>query len=529
MNKCRSFCGTYNQIFGCRQMPGRLDLSFTHKTKQTPACRQFFIFREKTAKRRKERMKKTAIRFWALVLTLVITASVCVPTVAVSEDEWAAYWKTADAKSAVIVFPGSDESERRLSWYSEEKSEPKVLIGESKDGLNTVFKGTCLKATDGDYANKVTVKGLKEGTVYYYQCVSGNYESAVYSFKTDKKDGKFSALYVTDVHVSLEEDEPESVKESARIFSQTLENAAAKRPDLSLVLSAGDQASSALECEYKGFSASPVLKSVSVATAIGNHDKKGTEYKTFKNVPNEDNSLLVKSYIGSDYWFVKDNALFLVMDSTTGSGVDHRSFIKEATEKNPDVKWKIIMFHHDLYGEREPHRIPEVKIMELMWAPICDEFGIDFALLGHSHYYTVSNVIYGNRTVGAYQSEMTNPKGTIYFTSGAVNRPETATEAPLGKNAGYAYLAPEAMYNLLDFDGNTLTVSSYTQDADEPFNTFTITKTQENGGHPDKTRNPLDDVVRLIGTIYSFINNFSIFSEIKEAGYNVNLLEWLFG
>ena len=474
-------------------------------------------------------MKKTVRKILALVLTLVMTASVCVPAFAVSKDEWAAYWKTEDAKSAVTVFPGSDESERRLSWYNEEKSVPEVRLGESRDALDTVFKGACMKATDGDYANKVTISGLKEDTVYYYQCVSGSYESAVYSFKTDKKDGKFSALYVTDVHISLEEDEPVSVKESARVFSQTLENAAEKRPDLSLVLSAGDQASSALECEYKGFSASPVLKSVSVATAIGNHDKKGTEYKTFKNMPNEDNGQLVKSYIGSDYWFVKDNALFLVMDSTTGSGVDHRYFVKEAIEQNPGVKWKIMMFHHDLYGEREPHRIPEVKIMELLWSPICDEFKIDLALLGHSHYYTVSNVIYGNRTVGAYQSEMTDPKGTIYFTSGAVNRPETATEAPLGKNAGYAYLAPEAMYNLLDFDGDTLTVNSYTLESDELFNTFTITKTQENGGHPDKTRNPFDSLIRLIGTIYSFINNFSIFSEVREAGYNINLLEWLFG
>ncbi|MGN1195213.1 MAG: fibronectin type III domain-containing protein [Acutalibacteraceae bacterium] len=474
-------------------------------------------------------MKKTSRKILALLLTVILAVSVCAPAFAVSEDEWSAYWETADAKSAITVFSGSDESERLLSWYSEEKSEPEVLLGESEDKLDTVFKGTALKASEGDYANKVTISGLKPDTVYYYKCISGKYESAVYSFKTDKKDGSFCALYVTDVHISYYEDDADSIKDSSRVFSQTLENAAAKRPDLSLILSAGDQASLALESEYKGFSASPVLKSVSVATAIGNHDKKGIEYKTFKNVPNEDNTQLVKSYIGSDYWFVKDNALFLVMDSTSGSGVDHRNFVKEAVEKNPDVKWRIMMFHHDLYGEREPHRQTEVKIMELLWSPICDEFAIDLVLLGHSHFFTISNVIYKNRTAEDYKSEMTDPKGTIYFTSGSINRPETATEAPLGKNAGYDYLAPEAMYNLLDFDGDTLTVSSYTQDADEPFNTFSIIKTGENGGHPDKTRNPLDDFVRLIGTVYTFINNFSIYSEIKEAGYNVCLLEWLFG
>ena len=73
-------------------------------------------------------MKKTARKFLAFVLTLLLTASVCIPAVAVSEDEWAAYWETADAKSAVTVFPGSDESERRLSWYSDEESTPKLLL-----------------------------------------------------------------------------------------------------------------------------------------------------------------------------------------------------------------------------------------------------------------------------------------------------------------------------------------------------------------------------------------------------------------
>ena len=38
------------------------------------------------------------------------------------------------------------------------------------------------------------------------------------------------------------------------------------------------------------------------------------------------------------------------------------------------------------------------------------------------------------------------------------------------------------MYNLLDFDGDALTVNSYTLESDTLFNTFTITKTSENGG-----------------------------------------------
>ena len=97
------------------------------------------------------------------------------------------------------------------------------------------------------------------------------------------------------------------------------------------------------ETEYIGFSATPYVKSIPVATSIGNHDLKGVAYKTFSNMPNQSDSKPA-TYIGNDYYFVKNGVLFLVMDSNNANSTAHRNFVKNAVKANPDVNWKVMMF-----------------------------------------------------------------------------------------------------------------------------------------------------------------------------------------
>ena len=106
-------------------------------------------------------------------------------------------------------------------------------------------------------------------------------------------------------------------------------------------------------------------------------------------------------------------------------------FIKDAVKANPDAKWKVMMGHHDLYSGRLPHRESENALLRMIWGPLCDEFGIDLMLLGHSHYYTVTNVLYNNKTVQPYAKEMVDPEGTVYMVSGSINRPRDDDEIGL--------------------------------------------------------------------------------------------------
>lgn len=475
---------------------------------------------------------KTIKRLISAVLAVLMLLTSCITSFAMSEDEWKSVWKSADSKAGIVMFPGSDETQRNFSWYTETENEPGVII--SKRELMTdakTFKGSTVKASEGDFANKVTVTGLEHNTTYYYQCVSGDFKSEVYSFKTaDEAD--FSAMYVTDIHITEDAQDAESLSKTSYDFNQIFEAALDKNPDISIILSAGDQATEGLESEYKGLTASPLLKTVTLATAIGNHDRKGIEYKTYTNMPNEDTKSSVSTYIGEDYWFVKGDVLFLVMDTNNANGAAHASFIKRAVKANPDVKWKVMMAHHDLYSGRIPHRESENRLLRMLWGPIADQFGIDLVLLGHSHYYTVSNVIYSNETVAPFENSMTDIAGSIYMVSCSINRAREDEEIGLREDIGFDYLTQKATYNILDFSSDSITVSSYEDGSDEPFNSFTITKTSADGGHPEKQSiftSIWNWIARRLGTVYALFVNIGVYSDLKEDGYDIGFFDCLFG
>lgn len=478
-------------------------------------------------------MKKCLKSFLCFSLTAILLIVSVVPTLALSQSSWDLVWSSEDTKAGLIMFVGSDESERNFTWYTEDQNTPSVVV--STDSLfidSDEFTGTSEKATEGDYVNHVTVTDLEENTVYYYKCISGDYESAVYSFKTAYAD-EFKAVYMTDIHITNNSEEnPDSLKNTSFNLNNALEDALSKESDISLLLSAGDQASDGLESEYKAFTASPILKSIPVATSIGNHDRKGAEYKTFANVPNEYSEAKISSYIGDNYWFVKGDVLFLVVDTNCASGKDHAKFVERAVESNPDVKWKVMMAHHDLYSGRLPSRESENELLRMLWAPIVDEFGIDLVLLGHSHYYTVSDVLYNNEIVAPLEKEMTDPNGTIYMVSCSINRPRDNDDIGLNEEIGFDYLTQEPTYNILTCSEDSITVESYEVGTEDPFNEFTIIKTTDDGGHEyDKKFFPsiFNSLIRFIGKVVAFFNNIGRVYDLREDGFEVKLIDGVFG
>jgi phosphodiesterase/alkaline phosphatase D-like protein len=200
---------------------------------------------------------------FSVILAFIMLVTMAVPSFAMSEDKWAGVWASDDAQAGIIMFVGSDESQRNFSWYTADENVPEVIISADTSFADAVsFKGTAVKASEGDYANKVTVTGLEADITYYYQCVSGSFISEVYSFTT-ADDSSFSAMYVTDIHISdNSEESPDNLKDTSYKFNEIYEEALSRNSDISLILSAGDQASEGREAEYKALTASPLFKSV---------------------------------------------------------------------------------------------------------------------------------------------------------------------------------------------------------------------------------------------------------------------------
>ena len=478
-------------------------------------------------------MKKFTKSLTALLISVIMLVTAVVPAFA-EGNSWDAVFEAADTKAGLVMFPGSDETERNFTWYTETENTPvvtlstNILMADAEE-----FEGTAQKASDGDYVNHVTVTGLEYETTYYYKASAGDYESAVYSFTTAAED-EFKAVYMTDIHITNDSEEnTTSLYDTSLGLHNALTDAFSKESSISLLISAGDQASDGLEAEYKAFTASPFLKSIPVATSIGNHDRKGVEYKYFANLPNEYEEARISSYVGDNYWFVKGDVLFLMADTNNASGEDHAAFVEKAVKANPDVKWKVLVAHHDLYSGRIPHRESENALIRMMWAPIVDEYGIDLVLLGHSHFYTVSNVLYNNKTVAPLAPEMVNPAGALYMVSCSINRPREEEELGLNEDViGFDYLTLEPTYNILSFGKDSITVESYEVGAEEAFNAFTIIKTTKDGGHEYKEYSIVtmfNNLVRKIGTIYALFNNIGRYSDLKEDGFDVNFFDCLFG
>lgn len=407
-----------------------------------------------------------------------------------ADSSWKDYYDSyMEDNHSVVMQPGSNESERNFSWYSESCSgRCKVEISKSPDFSDfTDFYGYHYITADGDRTNKVTVSNLEDNTTYYYRCMSGSTEDCSASFSTSSGTG-FTAMYVTDIHVTHNEDIEEPLLNQSYTFSKVVEKAN-DTEKLDLIISAGDQASYGLREEYASVAASPLLRSIPFAPAIGNHDRKGIDYKHFNNNPNR-YSRGVCSFLGGDYWYVKGDVLFMVFDSNSKAANAHRNFAKAAVAANPDVKWRVAVCHHDMYGRLSDGREDDAEENRRpVMIPIFDEFKVDLVLLGHSHYYSMSNVLFEGETVTdlSNSDSVTDAKGTVYMVSGSINHARYADDddIPLQKQCAKAYPSYDMIYNLIDFEENSVTVRSYTYSDGNCFNTFKLCKTSQSGGHPD--------------------------------------------
>lgn len=477
-------------------------------------------------------MKKTL----SLMLCIIMALSVGSSAMAVNVPEnWQTTWADYDKNiaPAVTMFPGSDETERYIAWYS---SSDEGYVELTAKGETKKFTATATDVPDGSYRLGAVITDLTVGD-YAYTCHSGDFVSDKYEFTVDATD-KVTALYVSDIHMAIEDENENALIERSYIYNETI-NAALKNADnsLDIILSGGDQASQGLTEELIAMSSPELMKTIPFAPTVGNHDRKSVGYKYYTFLPNQAD-LTFKSYIGTDYWVRYGDALFLMFDSCNTSMMGHYRFAKAATRANTDATWVIAVMHHDMFGGREPWLNSENTLLRILWTPLFDQYGVDMCLYGHSHYYSVSDVIYNNKTKVDLEdkNEITNPAGTVYLSTGSVNNfapllDDDGNVPPVGELASFTYLEEEEpLYTLLDFTSDTLTVNSYTVDDNENFYSLTITKSDKTGGHTYRnTKWYMKGFTYFVSVIVNIINNYDMFKRYKDQGFDVSVYEGLIG
>ena len=329
------------------------------------------------------------------------------------------------------LYVGSDESEMNFSWYSNSREPGQVQIAE-KSALEsdtlpedaTVVSAQAMTAYQpGFYSYQATVSGLKPNTTYSYQLTNGELASAVYEFTTARSEG-FSFAFAADPQLKTQDHEES--------WDNTLDIVASneKFKHTSFLLVAGDQVNdNHEEEEYDWYLSNDVLPGLPQATLIGNHDSGCRSFEMHYNLPNESQEYGTNSSGSSDYYFVYNNVLFLMLNSQNTEYEQHAAFMREAIEKtkNMNIQWKVVAFHHSIFSVAE-HALEEItEERRSAFAPLFKELDIDVVFMGHDHSYTRTYMMDGVEIASGENysydkgeenapTAVTDPNGILYIT-----------------------------------------------------------------------------------------------------------------
>ncbi|MDD6482320.1 MAG: metallophosphoesterase [Lachnospiraceae bacterium] len=500
-------------------------------------------------------MKKKVLRVTAGVLSSAMLIGLC--TAGITTDVKAAteHWNDASQESTdwenwkknwaayssdyenVSLTPGVDETQLNLAWYSHTAETPKVRIGtkQNMDGAKEYTGSQTDAVTVGTVkylSNKVTVTGLKENTKYYYQVFQNGAWSDAETYTT-KSFSKFSFLYVGDPQIgaskgqtSTENDKMETAgnevdskpeqnlaaRNDSYNWNKILKEAVEDHSDVSFLVSAGDQVNyGANEREYAGYLGAEALTSLPVATTIGNHDSTSNQYSLHFNNPNafsdtDASYIQGKTAAGTDYYYTYGNVLFIVLDTNNYNCATHENVIKKAISENKDVKWRVVMFHQDIYGSGLDHSDSDGMVLRTQLTPLMDKYDIDVVLQGHDHTYSRTYQLAGDgKDHTAYSKDVdmksaeylaqnncyeivndtesgkvVNPKGTVYLEANSATGSKFYNLIASQQD----YIAERSQtwtptYSVIDVTDNSFSVTIYDASTRQPLkgsSAYTIVK-----------------------------------------------------
>ncbi len=459
-------------------------------------------------------------RFIAIFLSLIMAMQMSVISFAefdakkMSQTEWdGVYNSLKDENTLPMLCVGADETQVSIVWHAEKgKADAKVRFSESASMTNAVvFTG---KTTESENENqlvcRVNITDLDENTTYYYQWYKGTEWSEICKYET-KSFSSHKALVIGDIQIGGQTEDSTKQSQDGLTWNNVLAEALTKNPDISYLVSPGDNTSTGKTAdEWQTLLMPPVLRSLPLALAIGNHDKKGMTYNYYTNMPNEFYGKYFEG-LDRDFWFRQGDVLYLVFDATSASAMDHMAMAKEAVEKNPDAKWRIGVMHQALFGPAYCAFSAETQILlNAVFTPIFDTYDVDLVLTGHSHIQGRSHFMYESMTIGKAKSgkTYTNPKGTVYLNTNAICDQGSFEEyEKLNLNyVAYSFGKNDVTtYTVLSFEGDTMNIETRRGDNSKLLDSLTIKKTDTN--HKDnsllkKFHRLLYKVVEVLGYIY---------------------------
>lgn len=388
----------------------------------------------------------------------------------------------------------AEASELYVNWFNTTAQTGKVQFSEKTNLVGnelTTYEEIDAFSSDGSvdstvdslyYYNHARLTNLRKNTEYAYRVGNENGWSEYSTFTTPASDGDFSFVFTADPQIN-------GSGESSDIIGwrNTMSRAAEYFPNAQFMLSAGDQvevASNSLQ--YDGFFSPPELKTLPIATVVGNHDfnsKLYSQHFAYSNVSEDSMTKSTGEYSG-DYWFVRNNTLFMMLNSNEQDTRKHVNFMQQAIlDAGDDVKWKVVMFHHSVFSTAGHAGDSDIIARRKTLPSALSDLQIDVALMGHDHIFCRTFMMDGviPDTTSTGESETVNPEpGLVLYITGNSASGGKYYDMEYG-NADYAaktYQNYTRYISNVDVSDTALTITSYNATDMEETDRYTLIKNQ---------------------------------------------------
>ena len=364
--------------------------------------------------------------------------------------------------SGLVLEQGAKNDEIIVNWLTENKGTYELIWapGTDKSALRTPagrkLMGGRKTGVGGTFSYHGKLSSLPEGQSYVYQIVDlqHNLSSEVSSFKIQPEQ-PFTFGFVGDVQIRTEH-----LEENQENWQRAVDTLAQLQPDLSFILTAGDQVNSSdnekAMKEYRAFRSPAALKQIPVAINIGNHEGNSelleSQFERLKN--------------GSDYYYDYGDTLFYAlncMDTDTQAHLDKLS--QTITRHKP--RWVIVTMHYSLFGSKDRSDNEKVMAARDAYAQAFSDLNVDVVLSGHDHYYSRSLLMQGETATD--RQEGRKRSGDVLYVSGGTPTGskfyELKEETP--DSVAFSILEQEATVSLITISGNQLTLETYAVDSRE--------------------------------------------------------------
>ena len=375
---------------------------------------------------------------------------------------------------------GNKADELYVTWFSKSGSKGSVTL--DTDGI---FSSISAKATTspsstvpGYYRNSALISGLKPNTVYTYSVKNGSTHSPSYTYETPDFDSSdFTFTIAGDPEIGLGD---EDVHKSHRnIWRTALNRMKSQIPESEFLLVMGDQVAKPDDPKlYDYYLDNAVLYSTPMMPVMGNHDVGTGSFGEHFSFPNA-SPLGTSQGSDGDYWFVRGNVLFMVINTSTVMEKDiHEQFLEETIQKNPDVKWRVVVAHYSPATVVEKYQGIREEI-RYTFGYMAELYDIDLFLGGHDHVYTRSYFLDMDcdpKPDQTLENEFHNPEDPLYVIfSGSTNALLRTADAE------YPWAAKTVQNDVPQLSkahvtDNSFTITTYDTDTWNEVDSFTIYK-----------------------------------------------------